>query len=472
MEIEIVTLKGVKGKLIINGTKIKNSKNQRVIIYKDSPIIENPITRPRTQKETVRKKKQIIEKRNDLINARVLSEKKFLQDHEFKSLNAAAEIIFGRDCSAYDDFGVLENDGFISLNKKYFFKKRRNEKLTSLNNEEVIRREEVDVNVTISEELKKESLLSENVIFYGVPGCGKSYYVNSLLGLNEEDENKKLNAKFYKRILFHPEYSYSDFVGQLVPQTDADGRIKYEFKAGPFVEILKDAYTDPYNHYFLIIEEINRGNAPAIFGDLFQLLDRIEGGESEYGIYNSDILSQLQKCDVQIREVKIPKNLTIFATMNTCDQNVFTMDTAFKRRWRPRRIKNDFHSFAGAWAETPLFEKGEWKITWKEFGIAVNDAVIKYCDDGTAEDKQLGTYFVKKKDLANIQAFAEKVLMYLWDDVVKYDRARLFKARYLTLDEVIEDFVKGEDVFAEPCEKLHKLYENRESSPQLSLETE
>mgnify|MGYP002801321654 FL=1 len=300
--------------------------------------------------------------------------------------------------------------------------------------------------------------LGQNVIFYGVPGCGKSHEIKKIL--------EGVDTKYYKRILFHPEYSYSDFVGQLKPVVKSS-HITYDFVPGPFIEILQDAYSDAENNYFLIIEEINRGNAPAIFGDLFQLLDRDDNGESEYSIYNKEIIRYLNKWKrpEEYRDnIRIPKNLTIFATMNTCDQNVFTLDTAFKRRWRMSRIKND----------TDLFP--EWSIafdakmfTWKKFAAAVNDAILNNCNDGTAaEDKQLGAYFVKQNDVQNdVRRFAEKVLMYLWDDVTKYDKSQLFDTKnYKTLDMVIDGFVEGENVFSPNCAQLQELYNNMKQSAQ------
>ena len=311
--------------------------------------------------------------------------------------------------------------------------------------------------------------LGQNVIFYGVPGCGKSHRINALLHL--DDKVNGLEKEYYKRVLFHPEYSYSDFVGQLRPVTEGEKgeKITYQFAPGAFTEILRDAYKDREHNYFLIIEEINRGNAPAIFGDLFQLLDR-KDGVSEYSIDNKDILDYFKKeskdddtgAMAQIVEtierdgIRIPENLTIFATMNTCDQNVFTLDTAFKRRWRMCRIKND----------TDLFP--EWSIvfdakmfTWKKFATAVNDAILNNCNDGTAaEDKQLGAFFVKEND-KNVRRFAEKVLLYLWDDVAKYDKSQLFDTnKYKTLDMVIDGFAKGENVFSPNCAQLQELYNN------------
>lgn len=317
--------------------------------------------------------------------------------------------------------------------------------------------------------------LGQNVIFYGVPGCGKSHRINALLHL--DDKVNGLEKEYYKRILFHPEYSYSDFVGQLRPEVGDDNKITYKFVPGPFTEILLDAYKDREHDYFLIIEEINRGNAPAIFGDLFQLLDR-KDGVSEYSIDNKDILDYFEreleiarkseKDDISAmaqavetikREgVRIPENLTIFATMNTCDQNVFTLDTAFKRRWRMSRIENKFDSILSTWKIQ--FENGK-DVSWKDFAEKVNDAILNNCNDGTAaEDKQLGAFFVKQNDVQDVRRFAEKVLLYLWDDVAKYDKSKLFDTnKYKTLDAVIAGFVEGENVFSPNCAKLNELYD-------------
>lgn len=324
--------------------------------------------------------------------------------------------------------------------------------------------------------------LGQNVIFYGVPGCGKSHRINALLHL--DDKVNGLEKEYYKRILFHPEYSYSDFVGQLRPVTE-DKNITYQFDPGPFTEILCDAYKDREHDYFLIIEEINRGNAPAIFGDLFQLLDR-KDGVSEYSIDNKDILDYFERALEISREskkddtgamaqavetirrdgVRIPKNLTIFATMNTCDQNVFTLDTAFKRRWRMSRIVNDFDKDSSISKWKISFKSGG--FSWKEFAKAVNDAILNNCNDGTAaEDKQLGTHFIKQCDLTPARRFAEKVLLYLWDDVAKYDKSQLFDTnKYKTLDMVIDGFAEGENVFSPNCTELQELYNNMKQSKQ------
>lgn len=198
----------------------------------------------------------------------------------------------------------------------------------------------------IKEELRKTT--GENILLYGVPGAGKSWTIQ-----HEYCDDEKC----MERLVFHPDYMYSDFVGQILPivKKDDEGKekVRYEFKPGPFTKILKKAYEDPEHSYYLVIEEINRGNAPAIFGEIFQLLDRMdedkEGfkkGTSEYGITNENVA--LEVYGDADRKVRIPANLSILGTMNTSDQNVFTLDTAFQRRWIMRMIKNSFtnHKYA------------------------------------------------------------------------------------------------------------------------------
>ena len=146
-------------------------------------------------------------------------------------------------------------------------------------------------------------------------------------------------------------------------------------------------------------------------------------------------------------DVYIPKNLTILATMNTCDQNVFTLDTAFKRRWRMKRIENEFgedDEFKNA-----TFKFADLQLSWAMFRKHVNEEILAHVEDGfNLEDKLLGTHFVNKIDLEDITAFAEKVVMYLWNDVAKFNRNQFFSENYKTLDQAISAFEKGENIFS------------------------
>lgn len=274
---------------------------------------------------------------------------------------------------------------------------------------------------------------AENVLLYGVPGAGKSHEIRT----NYCDDPAKM-----ERVVFHPDYTYSDFVGQILSKV-RDGQLKYVFTPGPFTRMLKKAWENPGEEHYLIIEEINRGNAPAIFGEIFQLLDRkteddgkydeSEFGESEYGISNEEVAGIVYG-DGR-REVRIPSNMWVLATMNTADQNVFTMDTAFWRRWNMRHIKNDVHAALHAGERIEGSE-----VTWGNFATVINDMILESgADVGGFEDKRLGAYFVRKRELLE-DKFPEKVLKYLWEDAFKMEREAVFDEKFKSLDQVIEAF--------------------------------
>ena len=176
------------------------------------------------------------------------------------------------------------------------------------------------------------------IIFFGTPGSGKSHKVNELI-----------KGKKFHRTTFHPDSDYASFVGCYKP-TMKDGEISYSFSPQVFTEAYVDAWKNPEEEVYLVIEEINRGNCAQIFGDLFQLLDRNSDGYSDYRIKaDSDLrdylYSQLGKGNEGIKngELCLPPNLRIFATMNTSDQSLFPMDSAFKRRWDWEYIPVDYN---------------------------------------------------------------------------------------------------------------------------------
>ena len=277
---------------------------------------------------------------------------------------------------------------------------------------------------------------ADNILLYGVPGAGKSHTIRTKYCNNDQR---------MEVIVFHPDYSNSDFVGQILPQANGE-KVTYEFVPGPFTRILRKANDTPELYYYLVIEEINRGNAPAIFGEIFQLLDRNEDGESEYSINHPDIARVVYNGDAT-RPIKIPSNLFILATMNTSDQNVFTLDTAFQRRWHMKIISNDISS--AEHANSVILDTG---VTWETFCKRINGLILDSNVGMTSsEDKRLGAYFVRPKDIemanGNSDAaeehnrlFAEKVLKYLWDDAFKFRRDALFDPKYRSLEQVLTDF--------------------------------
>lgn len=284
-----------------------------------------------------------------------------------------------------------------------------------------------------------------NVLLYGVPGSGKSWTI---------EQDYCSDESRMERLVFHPDYTYSDFIGQILPNV-SDGIVSYKFTEGPFTSLVKKAYTNPEMMFYLIIEEINRGNAPAIFGEVFQLLDRDDDGTSEYGITNVDISNIVY--GNPNKKVRIPSNMSIIGTMNTSDQNVFTLDTAFQRRWNMRMIENSFERHD--YATTKILDTD---VTWQRFCEVINNEIVtKNIQMTSSEDKRLGAYFVRAADLEyheeadnndlsekeQIQArllnyrFAEKVLKYLWDDAFKFSREDIFKnTNYKSLEEVVNHF--------------------------------
>lgn len=306
----------------------------------------------------------------------------------------------------------------------------------------------------IKNETTKGIIEFANILFYGVPGCGKSHKVE------EEYESKITTEKNKIRVVFHPDYTYSDFVGQVMPVlekvTKSDGteeeKLQYKFVPGPFTRILEVAYANHQEKCLLIIEELNRGNAPAIFGEIFQLLDRNDDGSSKYAIYNSDIANEVHKD--KLCPIKLPPNLTIVATMNTSDQNVFTMDTAFQRRWQMKHIPNRFTG--ESLDEKTINHVAKYlpnsEISWGVFAQTINKKMhTANLGFGGTEDKSLGVYFATDNDLDDAERFAEKVLKYLWDDAFKLGRKELFNDCSQGLSAVIEAY---EDAKGDPLKKV------------------
>ena len=309
--------------------------------------------------------------------------------------------------------------------------------------------------------LNRSSFTPSQIIYYGVPGCGKSYEVNKVIN-DELDKYGVTDKEYHKvRCVFHPEYCNADFVGQIYPYVKPDnGGVEYRFKPGPFAEIVRRAYRNPAEPFFLIIEEINRGNAAAIFGEMFQLLDRIRPedgpeelsgniyntGWSSYGVTNIDVNAYVRQKSTDNPEkieyddsvpygneikfvnntaVRLPPNLSIYATMNTNDQNVFTMDNAFQRRFKSKMIRNVLDENSAQY-KTEIDDTG---IYWGDFRKWINEkillpqtAVLK------ADDKCLGGWFITGEKINGVdkikkEDFAEKVLKYLWDDVFKRNKS-------------------------------------------------
>ena len=296
---------------------------------------------------------------------------------------------------------------------------------------------------------KKDNLVGINKIYYGIPGCGKSYYIENTVLKDVDKDNDVFRTTFYL------DYSNSDFIGQIYPVVRDDGSVSYEEKPGPFTKALEQALRNPNKMIYLVIEEINRGNAAAIFGDTFQLLDRLKedrdgrvAGDSEYPVNNEFIEVYFKKNNIPFNSDKIyiPHNLTLLATMNTSDQNVFPLDTAFKRRWDREKVMTDWNKVGDIKNLYVPFTN----ITWKDFAITINNKML--VDDGesdvsVSEDKQMGAYFVKENMLSkdknagnkdSLRAFISNVMDYLYNDVTKFNHGLLFDNSVKTYDGLYE----------------------------------
>lgn len=288
-----------------------------------------------------------------------------------------------------------------------------------------------------------------NKIYYGIPGCGKSYYIENTVLRDVDKDNDVFRTTFYL------DYSNSDFIGQIYPVVRDDGSVSYEEKPGPFTKALERALRSPDKMIYLVIEEINRGNAAAIFGDTFQLLNRLKkdrdgrvAGDSEYPVNNEFIEGYFKKNNVPFNSDKIyiPHNLTLLATMNTSDQNVFPLDTAFKRRWDREKVMTD-------WNEVNDIKNlyiPYTDVTWEKFATTINDKMLEDNEDSdvsVSEDKQMGAYFVKENMLSkekntgdkdSLRAFISNVMDYLYNDVTKFNHGLLFDNGVKTYDGLYE----------------------------------
>jgi len=291
-----------------------------------------------------------------------------------------------------------------------------------------------------------------NEIVYGAPGTGKSRYL--------EDEYAHTTRSI--RVVFHPEYTVFDFVGTYKPvplyhEQDAplytiDGEpvdtgepvIDYRFVPGPFLSCLVDAWLDPAHMYTLLIEEINRSNTAAVFGEVFQLLDRDINGTSEYNIVPSNDVRKYLLSINGMRQfvengVRIPSNMNIVATMNSADQGVMPMDSAFKRRWSFKYIRINI---AGAVHEMAPMRYAGLEVAWGNLVRAIN---VKLTGMGLDEDRLIGPYFIKPDELGRRSA-TDKLLLYLWDDVLRHTRDAFFNNRITTFADLSDKFSE-DDVF-------------------------
>lgn len=314
-----------------------------------------------------------------------------------------------------------------------------------------------------------------NLIFFGAPGTGKSYQLNELA-------KDSFTAGNVRRVTFYPAYTYSQFVGCFKPITrykdDNDGPasvlnsyISYEFVPGPFLEMYVKAVQNPKENYLLIVEEINRANPAAVFGDVFQLLDRDARGRSEYEVavpsemrdylsvflseyatnaHISDpakLLGEQRRLSMEAKRLSLPPNMYIWATMNSADQGVFPMDTAFKRRWDFRYMGIDEGENAdvgGRKLSEIKVSCGGREVVWNNLRHAINEFMSGE-DLKINEDKLLGPFFIEPSALTPEcfpAVFKDKVLLYLYEDAGKTKHSKMFRKELNTYAKICKAFDK------------------------------
>lgn len=356
-------------------------------------------------------------------------------------------------------------------------------------------------------------------IFFGAPGTGKSYK------LNKEAERNFDKNNIY-RVTFHPNYNYGNFIGTFkpFPKIKNDNEtITYTYVPGILTKLLIRALNNPKEDFLLIIEEINRANTAAVFGDFFQLLDRDKNGNSEYDIVvsedlkllfsknkiseniNTECLEVIQHDEISVVEenqnssenqtdfkLKLPSNFYIWATMNSADQGVMPLDTAFKRRWEFEYTGID-DAYNKSKDESGKSEFDDYKFranekelaNWNDFRVKINEILSK-CH--VPEDKLLGPYFVSKSILASkdidkiTNTIKNKVLMYLYEDAGRQHRKRIFKeGKWETYSKLCNAFDENcEEIFNDkielpgktPIEKAEEIKEQSKESEEQSQENE
>ena len=277
-----------------------------------------------------------------------------------------------------------------------------------------------------------------NILFYGAPGTGKSHDVWEMVG--------KENLSF--ATVFHPDMQNSDFTGTLKPGVDGNGNVTYAFRPGPFARAVACAWANPDRKVFLVIEELNRAVAAAIFGELFQLLDRNPDGSGRYHVdFPSPEFGQwfASETGKEMETLSLPANLWILATMNSADQGVYPLDTAFRRRWRQRYLPIDYAK-APVVPVSYVTSTGPASTDWKTFVKALNDFLVSHLEIG--EDRLLGPRFVEEQELDG-GTLPGKLLIYLWDDLLRHHgRTELFASGIHTYGELDRRINRNEQIFS------------------------
>jgi hypothetical protein len=325
-------------------------------------------------------------------------QKKFLDEIRFKLAKYECKL---------DDKNIFTSE-FLNSNNQF------ENKLIAENNETKLNKK-----INIKNEVQQ-------IIFFGPPGTGKSYNADLITEGHE-----------VRKVTFHPDYDYISFIGGYKPTKNKDKNISYEFVPQIFTKLYIEAWKNPDKIYFLQIEEINRGNCAEIFGDFFQLLDRDNNGFSKYqidadeelrkfltDIYHKDAFQSNEHDGIKNGKLSLPSNFNIIATMNTSDQSLFPMDTAFKRRWDWEYVPINYNCDKSNFI---IELNNSHKFLWLDFLKKINELIFNIT---FSQDKQIGNWFVVPQNTDHIiteSVFLNKVLFYLWNDIFKDEDTPFFK---------------------------------------------
>jgi len=306
--------------------------------------------------------------------------------------------------------------------------------------------------LTAVREQRKNLNYEHNLIYFGAPGTGKSHRLNTIAKTEFSGQDKYSNPRT-SRVTFHPRYSYFQFVGSYKPHSDEEGNIQYSFSPGPFTNSLVNALNNESENYLLVMEELNRADTAAVFGDVFQLLDRDASGTSAYPITLSEELSRYLANNLSsegkeylyalgtprtkagnVSQIVLPPNLYLWATMNSADQGVFPLDSAFKRRWS--------FAFVDINENSDLCE-------WNYERTSLNRA-LKVATNAN-EDKLIGPFFLDHRIQARdpdgnitnefLKAFENKVLLYIVEDAARYAMKELTNPEFVVDGATFTDYV-------------------------------
>lgn len=459
---------------------------------------DKSIANEKAYASVVRSRREGTAKDQMQLSIKNLDSKNFISFRELCHTNYYLIILKRKNEFVYEFFAVKPeniNSELKQMNNCFF---KASKESTAVRLDEV-----VNDKVYTTDSNKKDASktnIGYNKIYYGIPGCGKSHHIETEVLKGVDKENNVFRTTFYL------DYSNSDFIGQIYPHVD-DKKVTYEPIPGPFTKALERALSTDEMVY-LVIEEINRGNAAAIFGDVFQLLDRLKEdkpdgrvvGDSEYPISNAFIEGYfdrvnkkaekddgVKKINFKKGQIIIPHNLTILATMNTSDQNVFPLDIAFKRRWDREKVVTEWSKVKNIkYMYIPCSS-----ITWKQFVTTINQKMLQESQNGDvtiSEDKQIGPYFVHESMLSatkntggkkELSAFVNNVLDYLYNDVTKFDHSILFDKKiytYDTLYDLMEEYHYQGDklfevVFKDSVQKALEEAVNKDSTQEEPVNT-